>query len=220
MPNQVTKYYGDNMNRILRIVGKVILSLLVGLFLVCLAGVIYWCSTDKLAYLINESATTGTTIAQMKRFGTVGGIEVITPRFVAEFFLFNFRGGKKDIAEFKMNDGGLNYIVSALSNSKLSKEKKAKYIKYFISKGCGVNDFSGIDGLTPLHGAALSGDADTTELLLANGADPLLKSKGPEVFNNMTPLEVVERANKKFPKKEYVKIIEILREAESKNRQK
>lgn len=218
MPNLVTKYYGDNMNRILRITGKVILSLLFGLFLVCLSAVIYWCSTAKLAYLINESATTGTTIAQLNQFGTVGGIEVITPRFVAEFFLFNFRGGKKDIADLKMNDGGLKYIVSALSDSKLSKEKKAKYIKYFISKGCGVNDVSSIDGLTPLHGAALSGDAEMIELLLENGADPLLKSKGPEVFKNMTPLEVVELSQKRRSDIDYTKVIEILRKAEDKRR--
>lgn len=224
MPNPVTKYYGDNMNRILRIVGKVILSLLLGLFLVCLSAVIYWCSTAKLTYLINESATTGTTIAQMKRFGTVGGIEVITPRFVAEFFLFNVRGGKKDIAELKMEDGGLNYIVSALSESKSSKEKKGKYIKYFISKGCGVNDISSFDGFSPLHVAALFNDAVTAELLLENGADPFLKSKSPKGFEgsgafiNKTPLEVVEQANKKYPKKEYIKVIEILREAESKRR--
>jgi hypothetical protein len=35
----------------------------------------------------------------------------------------------------------------------------------------------------------------------------------------MTPLEMTEQINKKHPKKEYLKVIEILREAEAKRRQ-
>lgn len=187
----------------LKTVRKTILYLVLGALLTFVSLMFYVCFTTRIDYLIVESIEKNVTI---------------TPRFVSEFFLFNVRGGKKDIAELKMNDGGLKYIVSALSHSKFSKEKKAKYIKYFISKGCGVNDFSGIDGLTPLHGAALSGDADTTELLLANGADPLLKSKGPEVFRNMTPLEVVELSQKKRSDIDYTKVIELLSKAEEKRR--
>lgn len=184
---------------------KAILFLFIGSFLVFVALMFYVCSTTNIKYLIVESVESGTTII---------------PRFVSEFFLFNFRGGEEDIAELK-NNGGLNYITSALVNSKFSKDKKAKYLKYFISKGCGVNDVFSFDGFRPLHGAALSGDAEITVLLLANGADPLLKTESPkglDTFKNMTPLEVAERAQIKS-QIDYSKVIDILRKAEKIRRQ-
>jgi ankyrin repeat protein len=183
----------------LRIAGKAILYLLIGTFLIFVSLMFYVCFTTRIDYLIVESIEKNVTI---------------TPRFVSEFFLFNIRGSKKDIADLKMNDGGLHYVTSVLINSNLSKEKKAKYIHYFISKGCGVNDIFSFDGFGPLHGAAMFGDADTTELLLANGADPLLKSKSTVGFKNMTPLEIAELSQKKRSDIDYTKVIGLLRKAE------
>jgi ankyrin repeat protein len=128
--------------------------------------------------------------------------------------LFNFRGGKEDFNELKKNNGGLNYIVAALDDSRLSKEKKLKYFRFFISKGCGVNDVSAINGARPLHIAASDGNAEIVELLLENGADPLLKSDPSGALNNMTPLEMAERFKKKITHIDYTKVIEVLRKAE------
>jgi len=151
---------------------KVFIYLTACLLLIYVGLVTYICSTTKISYLINDSIKSSMTII---------------PSTASEFFLFKFRGGKSDISVLKKEDGGLNYIVAAIDASSLSKEKKAKYLRYFISRGCGVNEISATNGLRPLHIAAIEGKAEVVELLLENGANPTLKSDLSVIGTSMTP---------------------------------
>jgi len=177
---------------------KLIIFVLSGFFVLYFSFVIYICSTISIANLIEINIVRPT----------------IVPPFLSEFIMFEFRCNRNDIIELKANDGGLNYVISALSDSGLSNEKKEKYIRFFISKGLGVNDVSAFDGFRPLHAAVIVGKADLVQMLLSNGADPLLRSKSSIGFKNMTPLEVTESMKKKNPQRDYSKVIEVLRKAE------
>jgi hypothetical protein len=174
-----------------------------GIIVIYLLLVTYLCATTKIAYLITDTVKSGFTIV---------------PSAVAETFLFNFRGGKADINELKTEDGGLNYIVSTLDASTFSEKKKQKYLKFFILRGCGVNALCPANGLRPLHIAAIDGKADVVELLLNNGANPLLKADSSSISGSITPLEAVEKLNNKNPSADYTKVVEILRKAEDKSR--
>jgi len=182
---------------------KVSIYLSAGLLLIYVGLTTYICSTTKISYLINDS---------------IKSSMPIIPSTVSEFFLFKFRGNKSDISALKKEDGGLNYIVAAIDASSLSIEKKAKYLRYFISRGCGVNEISATNGLRPLHIAAIEGKAEVVELLLENGADPTLKSEPSVIGTSMTPLEAAERSEKKNTHIDYKKVKEVLRQAEERRR--
>ncbi len=180
-------------------INKTALFLIIGILIVYSIFVTAWWTTTNVAFAIIEATTSGPTIV---------------PGFVAEFFLFNLRGGKEDITELKLNNGGLNYIVSSLDNSDISMAKKAKYLQFFISRGCGVNDIAPANAFRPLHVAVVDGKADLVELLLLNGANPLLRSESSGGFKNMTPLEVATLLKKKNPHIDYSKVMEVLHKAE------
>ncbi len=185
---------------------RVILYSMIGLILICSSLVAYVYSTTKIVNLINFAVTRSV---------------LIMPEVMAEFFLFNLRGTNKDINELKTEDGGLNYVVAVLMTSNFSKEKKVKFLKYFISKGCTVNDISNIDGLRPLHTAVAVADTDMVKLLLENGADPFLKSAPTGMLKiSMTPLEMAESFQKKSTDRDYSKVIEALRKAEESAKKK
>lgn len=64
-------------------------------------------------------------------------------------------------------------------------------IRYLLKRGANVNDINTKSGLTPLHYAVMNDRSSSVSLLISNGADPLLTSRG-----NQTPLEMALSATR------------------------
>lgn len=90
----------------------------------------------------------------------------IFPPKLAEFYLFNFRGSKEDLAVLK-NHAGLSFI---LNDTVIPRDEAFKYVSFFLEKGFDINSI-GSDGYTALHGAILCNQPKGVAFLLENGAD-------------------------------------------------
>jgi len=92
---------------------------------------------------------------------------------------------------------GFPCLIAALSTSR---SDKRGILKLLINSGADIEQ-RGHNDYTPLHWAAVHGDAESVELLLSHGADPNARTRIDEYE---TPLEAAEQAGKR-------EIVELLR---------
>jgi hypothetical protein len=83
-----------------------------------------------------------------------------------EFFLFHFRGNKKDL-ETLSKGKGLSFI---LSDGTAEPDQALKIATFFLNKGIDIN-LIGFDGLTALHSTVLQNQPNYVSYLLRHGAD-------------------------------------------------
>ena len=88
------------------------------------------------------------------------------PPGLPEFYLFHFRGNKKDL-ETLSKDKGLSFV---LSDKTAQQDQVLKIATFFLNKGIDVN-LVGFDGLSALHSAILQNQPAYVSYLLNNGAD-------------------------------------------------
>jgi ankyrin repeat protein len=92
---------------------------------------------------------------------------------------------------------GFPCLIAALSTSR---PDKLELLKLLLRSGAEIEQ-RGHNDYTPLHWAAIHGDAETVELLLTHGADPNARTR---IDYCETPLEAAERAGNR-------QIVELLR---------
>lgn len=132
-----------------------------------------------------------------------GGI--LIPGTVCEYYMKNYRSGEEDIQE--LAKGGLEPILN-LDNEK----KKYELAEFFISKGLDVDGMNHYhykrkNDSTPLHNSVIYNDPERVRFLIDQGADPEAKS---QYHNNMTPLELAQNLESRFPDRNMEKIIQLL----------
>lgn len=127
---------------------------------------------------------------------TTYGVHPDTSEFNAEvvkYYVFNFRGGKKDI-DYLDNHFGLNPL---LSNPHATKKIIFEYINFFVNSGFDINTKSKATGLSLLHAAIVDNDYKTVSFLLTIGADKEIKVGkshiyGQEEDSKMTGMDSIE----------------------------
>ena len=132
-----------------------------------------------------------------------------------EFFLFHFRGNKKDL-ETLSKGKGLSFI---LSDGTAEPDQALKIATFFLNKGIDIN-LIGLDGLTALHSAVLQNQPEYVSYLLKHGADAGIGIDYSHVFGKkeksamfgMSAIELAKFASQKDGQ-DRSKIIRILNES-------
>ena len=113
-------------------------------------------------------------------------------------------------ARIRLGMPALNFIVNGYGlGDSWQKGAILKLSQGFINKGADIN--KRWDGFTPLQAAVLANEPIMVQLLLKNGADPILRLISPgKPYDNMTALELAEYfASQK--KRDMERVIEILK---------
>ncbi len=122
------------------------------------------------------------------------------PPGLPEFFLFQFRGDRKDL-ETLSKSKGLSFI---LGDATAHPDQVMKTATFFINKGIDIN-LIGFDGLTALHSAVLQNQPQYVSYLLNHGADVSIgvdysyvsgKKEKSEMFG-MSAIELAKFASRK-----------------------
>jgi len=145
---------------------KAILSFLILIPLSIIGLAIYAMSTENIEFVVINATNEETSYI---------------PSSAYEYYLFNFRLTEEDI-KYIENRAGLNFLFGISE-----KNKKYKFLKYFISKGVSINKPSAFDGLPPLHAAILLNDEGLVKFLLNNSADINKK----DIKFKLTPKEFI-----------------------------
>jgi hypothetical protein len=122
------------------------------------------------------------------------------PPGLPEFFLFQFRGNRKDLETLSKSKG----LAFILSDATAHPDQAKKTATFFLNKGIDINllDF---DGLTALHSAVLQNQPEYVSYLLDHGADASIgvdysyvfgKKEKSEMFG-MSAIELARCASKK-----------------------
>ena len=98
-----------------------------------------------------------------------GAIPII-PKALCQSYLFNFGGKPDDIADLN-RDSGVEWAINAKDET-----DRKKLLSFLIKKGVDINAIDR-SGLSSLHAATLMNDLPKVELLLNNGASPLVKDQ-------------------------------------------
>lgn len=105
------------------------------------------------------------------------------------------------------DSGGFPSLIAALSTDRHGRGDRLDVLRLLIRHGADL-DQRGLNDWTPLHYAASLRDLDAARLLLASGADPMLRTR---IDNYATPLEQAEAAGS-------TEMAALLREAERNRR--
>ena len=109
-------------------------------------------------------------------------------RKTCQYYLFHYRGTKKDIAELEKGTG-LSFVL----------DDNLKYADFLIRKGININKVSPVTGVTPLFAAVVENNPKLVKYLLDNGAEITVKGDDKLLPHAMTPLELVNYLIQKNP---------------------
>lgn len=126
---------------------------------------------------------------------------------VCQYYLFHYRGTKKDIAELEKG-AGLSFVL----------DDDREYANFLIQKGIDINKVSPTTGATPLLTAVVENDPTLVKYLLEKGADINVKGYDKLLPHAMTPLELVEYLASKNPQVDRSEIKNLLETSKHLNR--
>lgn len=135
---------------------------------------------------------------------SIGETGTRIPVPVCSKYMETFRTTVADINEME-NWGGISYILGAQS------DRKYAIAEIFIAAGLDINgeDHYAEGGVNAAHAAVLVNNIVDLEFLIKHGMNLELKSSQ---LNNMTPLELAINLQKKHPKIDRSRVIQILKD--------
>lgn len=136
------------------------------------------------------------------------GLDSMIPKSLCQTYLFKFGGKPDEIAA--LNQGaGVGWVIDAEDD-----EDRKKLVDFLLEKGVDINAMDRRSGLTILHGVVLENNLAAVELLLRNGASPMVKDRE----KRRIPLEFALDLAGKPNQPDRTAIIRLLEGAASKNK--
>lgn len=114
-----------------------------------------------------------------------GNLNIPYAKRICHFYLFQFRGGPKDIANLQKH-GGASFVID---QGPISADMQ-KTLTFLVSNGLDINEPSEA-GYTPLQGAVLLNSFPKVQMLLEMGGNPQITGSA----TSLTPLQMAIRLN-------------------------
>ncbi len=131
------------------------------------------------------------------------GKDELVPKMLCQAYLFQFGGKPSEIAE--LNHGiGIGWVIRARDES-----DRKKLVEFLLKKGVDINGLDQRSGISALHTAVLENDQSAIELLLHNGANPMIRDRD----HKQTPLEFAMELKVKPNQPDRTAIIQLLKNA-------
>lgn len=107
------------------------------------------------------------------------GKEALIPKRACQAYLFRFGGSPSEISDINRGAG----VLWALSAE--STDDKIKLLRFLLQKGVNIDALDERSGVSALHAMVIENDVEGVDLLLKNGANPVVRDR----MSGKTPLE-------------------------------